>query len=103
MVEEHIKNDELEDCTFYDTLCDICDEENSNDDDDSDDGGYDNSPVDRHDKSKMVHRRWGELYDYEGSKELKDLMKRHLYIEKHGNDALKNAHLSMDNYNPLSM
>jgi hypothetical protein len=53
---------------------------NTNDDDDSDDGRYDNSPVDRHDNSKMVHRRSYELYDYEGSKEQKDSMKRHLYM-----------------------
>ena len=103
MVEECIKNDEAEDGSFYETLCDECDEENSNDDDDSDDGRYDNSPVDRHDKSKMVHRRWEELYDYEESKELKDSMKRHLYSEKFENDTLTNAHLWMDNYNALSI
>jgi hypothetical protein len=63
MVEEQIKNDGVEDGSFYNTLCDECDEENSNDEDESDDGGYGNSPVDRHDKSKMVHRRWEEFYD----------------------------------------
>ena len=49
MVEELIKNDEVEDGSFYDTLCDECGEENSNDEDESEDGGYGNSPVDRHD------------------------------------------------------
>ncbi len=33
-------------------------------------GGYGNSPLDRHEKFKMVYRRWEELYDYEGSKKL---------------------------------
>ena len=65
MVEECIKNDEVEDGTFYNTLCDECDEEISNDADESNDGGYENSPVNRHDKSKMVHRRWEDLYDSE--------------------------------------
>ena len=67
------------------------------DDDESDDGGYGNSSVDRHYKAKMVHRRWEELYDHKGSKELKDSMKRHLYIEKYGNEALANAHLTINN------
>ena len=57
MVEKCIKNDEVEDGSFYNTLCDECDEENSNDEDESDGGVYENSPVDRHDKSKMVNRR----------------------------------------------
>jgi hypothetical protein len=103
MVEECIKNEEMEGGSFYNTLCNECDNENSNDEDESDGGGYENSPVNRHDKSKMVNRRWEELYDYKGSKELKDLMKRHLYIEKYGHDELTNAHLSMDNYTPLSI
>jgi hypothetical protein len=59
MVEERIKNDEVEDGSLYDTLCDECDEENSNDDEDCDDGRYDNSHVDRHDKSKMVNIEGG--------------------------------------------
>ena len=57
MVEKCIKNDEMEDGSFYNTLCDECEKENSNDEDKSDGGGYDNSPVERHDKSKMVIRR----------------------------------------------
>jgi hypothetical protein len=28
MIEEHIKNDELEDGSFYNTLCDECEVEN---------------------------------------------------------------------------
>jgi hypothetical protein len=35
----------------------------------------------------MVHRRWEELYDYEGSNKLKDAMKRHLYRNKYGDAA----------------
>ena len=45
-------------------------------DDDSEDvpdiGGYTNSSLDREEKFKMVHKRWEELYDYEGSKRLTD-------------------------------
>ena len=39
---------------------------------------------------------------YEGSKKLKDAMKRHLYRNKYGNAALEMAHIIMNGYNPLS-
>ena len=58
--------------TFYETICGDNDDDNSNEED-GDDDGYDKSPPDRHDKFKMVHRRWEELY----AKELKDSTKRH--------------------------
>ena len=44
-----------------------------------------------------------EWHDYRGSKKLKDGMKRHLYKVKYGNQAFENAHLWMDDYNPLTV
>ena len=97
-------NDEVEDASFYNTIC----SDNDNDDESSeqvnlDHDGYDKTPADRHDKFKMVHKRWEELYDYERSNNLKDSMKRHLYGEKFGADALSTAHMWMERYNPLSL
>ena len=100
MVKEHVSNDEIEAASLY---------YNSKSDDDSSeemepkDSEYNNTPSTRHEKSNMVHKRWQELYNYEGSKELKDSMKRHLYIEKFGNDALRTAHLWLQSANPLSV
>ena len=70
--------------------------------DDRGNSDYGNFPLDRQEKFKIVHRRWKELYDYEGSKKLKDAMKRHLYRKKYGDAALETAHMVMDGYNPLS-
>ena len=39
---------------------------------------------------------------YEGSKKLKDAMKRHLYRNKYGDAAIETAHMVMDEYNLLS-
>ena len=104
MVEKRMSNDEVEGASFYNTIC----SDNDNGDDcaeqvNSDSDGYDKTPADRHNKFKMVHKRWEELYDYEGSKNLKDSMKRHLYSEKFGTDALSTAHMWMESYNPLSL
>ncbi len=106
MVEEHVSNDEMEDGLFYNTS-DPNDSDGNNTEEKDDDGvtgegGYGNSPLDRMEKFKMVHRRWEELYDYDGSKKLKDAMKRHLYRNMYGHDALETAHMVMDGYNPLS-
>ena len=102
MVEEHVKNDEVEESSFYNTICGDSNDDNSNEED-GDDDGCDKSPVDRHDKFKVVHRRWEELYEYKGSKELKDSIQRHLCMEKCGKDALRNDHLWMDNYTLLTI
>lgn len=104
MVEERIRNDESEDSSFYDIICDDPDDkdEDRNNNEMGDDS-YDHSPVDRNDKSMMVHKRWEELYDHEGSKRLKDSMKRHLYSVKYSKDALANKHMWMDNQNPPSI
>ncbi len=48
--------------------------------------GYNKTATDRHDKFKMVHKRWREFYDYEGSKNLKDSIKMHLYSKAVGTD-----------------
>ena len=37
-----------------------------------------------------------------GQKKLKDAMKRHLYKNKFGSNALDNSHLLMKDYNPCS-
>ena len=63
---------------------------------------YTNSSLDRKEKFKLVHQRWEELYDYKGSMRLKDAMKRHLYSNMYGQDALGMAHMVMDGFNPLS-
>jgi len=100
MVKERVSNNEIEDAWLY---------YNSESDDDNseemepEDSEYNNSPSAGCEKSNMVHKRWQELYNYEGSKELKDSMKRHLYIEKFGNDALSTAHLWLQCANPLSV
>ena len=95
-------NGEVEDASFYNTICSDNDD-NSAKEVNLDNDGYDKSPTDRHKKFKMVHKRWEELYDYDGSKNLKQTMKRHLYREKFGNDALSTVHLWMESYNPLSV
>ncbi len=92
MVKERVANDEVEDASFY--FSSDSNDENS-EEMEPEDNGYNNSPSARHDKFKMAHKRWEELYSYEGSKELKDSMKRNLYSEKFGNDALSTAHLWM--------
>ena len=98
MVEECVSNNEVEDGSFYNTV-DHNDDSNSTTDDDNGGGsGYERN---RSNKIEMVHRRWGDLYDFDGSKKLKDTMKRHLYRMKFGDGALENAQLWMDNYNPL--
>ncbi len=106
MVEQHVSNDEMEDGSFYNTFdpndSDGNNTEKKDDDGVTDEGGYGNSPLDRMEKFKMVHRRWDELYDYDGSKKLKNAMKRHLYRNMYGHDALEMAHMVMDGYNPLS-
>ncbi len=106
MVEERMSNDEVEDASFY-NYNKIC---SNNDNDDEcaeqvnlDSDGYDKTSANRHDKFKMVHKWWEDLYDYEGSKNLKDSMKRHLYSEMFGTDALSTAHRWMESYNPLSL
>ena len=43
------------------------------------------------------------MYNYEGSKNLKDSMKRHLYSEKFGTAEMSTAHMWMESYNPLSL
>ena len=106
MVEEHVSNDEMEDGSFYITI-DPNDSDGNNTEEKGDDGvtsegGYGNSPLDIMEKFKMVHRRWEELYDYDGSKRLKDARKRHLYRNMYGHDAMEMAHMDMDGYNPLS-
>jgi hypothetical protein len=102
MVEERVKEDEMEDSSFYNRVFDEY-ENGSEYEEDDEVGGYDQNLMDRRDKSTIAHRRWEELYDYEGSKKLRDAMKRHLYKEKYGESALDAAHLWMDGYNPLSL
>ena len=101
MVEERLADDEVEDGSFYNSFC----SENEHDDGEDRecyDDAYSSTPAGRLDKFNMVHRRWAELYDCDGSKYLKDSMKRHLFCEKFRKDALNNAHLWMDSFNPLT-
>ena len=100
MVEVRILNDEVEDTAMYDTTTSDS-EEDENVENVDNNPGYDLSPTDRHAKFEMVHKRWEELYDFDGSKQLRDSMKRHLYREKFGNKALITSHIWMDSYNPL--
>ena len=95
-------NNKVEDASFYNTICSDNDDKSA-EEVNLDNDGYDKSPADRHDKFKIVHKGWEELYDYEGSKNLKDSMKRHLNIKKFGKAALSTAHVWMESYNPLSL
>ncbi len=101
MINERVADDEVEDGSFYNTLCNENDEDND-EETDLDNDAYNMTSAGRQEKFQMVHRRWAELYDYEGSKYLKDSMKRHLFCEKFGKTALEQAHLWMDNFNPLN-
>ncbi len=106
MVEERVSNDEMEDGSCYNRIDpNDCDGDNTEEKDDGGvtcEGVYGNSPLDTNEKFKMVHMRWEELCDYDGSKKLKDAIKRHLYRNMYGHDALEMAHMVMDCYNPLS-
>ena len=93
---------EMEDGSFYNSVFDE-DENVSEYEEDEEVGGYDQNFMDQRDKSTIAHRRWEELYDYEGSKKLRDAMKRHLYREKYEESALDTAHLWMEGYNPPSL
>ncbi len=109
MVKERIDDEEVEDGSFYDTTMDA----NSNEEDeqvteevsDRDDveySRYDQNVIDRRYKAQLIHKRWKELYDNDGSKKLKDAMKRHLYKNKFGVEAFQSSHAVMKDYNPLS-
>ncbi len=102
MVEERVESDEVEDGSFYSTIYNE-DNEDNEEENDLDNDEYNSTPAGRLEKFQMVHKRWSELYDYEGSRYLKDAMKRHLYCQKYGKAALEKAHLWMDNYNPLEI
>ena len=57
-----MSNDEAKDASFYNTIC----SDNDNDNESAeqvnlDSDGNDKTPPDRHDKFKMVHKRWEEL------------------------------------------
>ena len=101
MVEVRILNDEVEDAAMYDTTTSDSDDECEEYENVDNNAGYDGSPADRQTKFKMVHKRWEDLYDFDGSKQLRDCMKRHLYREKFGNAAMSTSHMWMDSYNPL--
>ena len=85
-------NDEVEDASFYNTICSDNDD-NSAKEVNLDNDGYDKSPIDRHSKFKMVHKRWDEFYNYDGSKRSKQSMTWHLYREKFGEAALSSVHM----------
>ena len=95
----------MEDGSFYNTIDPNDSDGNNTEEEDNDGvtgkGGYGNSPLDRMEKFKMVHMRWEELCDCDGSKKLKDAIKRHLYRNMYGHDALEMAHMVMDGYNLL--
>ena len=101
MVEERIESDEIEDGSFYSSIRNEDDEDDEEEENDLDNIEYNATPEGRIDKFQMVHKRWSELYDFEGSRYLKDSMKRHLYSQKYG--TLEEAHLWTDNYNPLEI
>jgi len=75
MVEESVSNNKMEDDLFYNITDPNDSDDNSTEDNDDvinrRNGGYGNSPLERHAKFKMVHRRWDELYDYGGQKHYK--------------------------------
>ena len=102
MVEERVSNGEVEDESFYNTTLSDVDEDGEVDMT-LENAGFDQNPIDRHNKFQVVHKRWEELYDYEGSMKLRESVKRHLYTVKYGKDALSYAHMCLDGYCPLSI
>ena len=92
----------MEDALFYNTTLSVNDED-SEEDMTLENAGFDQNPIDRHNKFQVVHKRWEELYDYEGSMKLRESVKRHLYTVKYGKDALSSAHMCLDGYCPLSI
>jgi hypothetical protein len=73
MVEERVESDEVEDGSFYSTIYNE-DNEDNEEENDLDNDEYNSTPAGRLEKFQMVHKRWSELYDYEGSRYLKDSM-----------------------------
>ena len=69
MVEERVSADDMEDGSFYNSVLDE-DENVSENEEDEEVRGYDNNPMDRRARSTIVHKRWEQLYDYDGSKKL---------------------------------
>ena len=98
MVKDRVSNDEIEDASLY---CHTESDDDNSERTEPDDVEYNTNPSARCEKSNLVHKRWQELSDCEGSKERKDCMKRHLYIEKFGNAALSTSHLWSNSANPL--
>jgi hypothetical protein len=102
MAKERIKNDEMEDGAMFNTNINDAGR-NSSDEISAEvvykqDQGSQIYPVDCWEKSNMVHRRWVQLYDHDGSKHLKEAMKneeamkRHLYKMRYGEVASTPTH-----------
>ena len=62
-----------------------------------------NDVFDRDYKHQLVMKRWASLYDRDGAHRLKQAMMRHLYREKHGDEALETAYQFCDEYNPVNV
>ena len=78
MVKERIDDDEVEDGAFYDTTIDATSNEEDDqvteevvDRDDDEYSGYDQNIMDSREKAQLVHKRWEDLYDNVGSKNLR--------------------------------
>jgi hypothetical protein len=100
MVQVRIENDDLESDISYETGQDT---EVSSEHSNIVVGGYDaTSGRDNVDKYTMIQRRWEDLYDMERAIHLSDSIKRHVYKEKHGDDAIPDADHFFDGYDPLS-
>jgi hypothetical protein len=109
MVEARVENDEEESVYLYNTL--LATEGQAAGGDTLDDSeGIDaimteaqNDVFDRDYKHQLVMKRWASLYDRDGAHRLKQAMMRHLYREKHGDEALETAYQFCDEYNPVNV
>jgi hypothetical protein len=108
MVEARVENDEEESAYLYNTLLATEGQTAGGDSFDDSDGieaimtEAQNDVLDRDYKHQMVMKRWASLYDRDGAHRLKQAMMRHLYREKHGDEALETADQFCDEYNPVN-
>jgi hypothetical protein len=102
MVEARIENGEVEDDTLYETGqgrdINVSSEANTI----AVEGYNVNFGRDNVDKYTMIQRRWEDLYDMERAIHLSDSIKKHVYKEQHGDDAIPDVNEFFDGYDPLS-
>ena len=112
MVDARLENDEMENGSMYKTIDAVLKDESRCSGDELNNENVQNGTGIQGDsmpsnivncyKIQLLHKRWEALYVYDRLAKLQNSMKRHLYLKKHGDEALNNAHKLVNNYNPLS-